>query len=275
MNKLFVAAMLCLALLGCKSEKESDAKTANVIDKRYIADPNSFAQPDKVQIEHIRLDLTVNMQQRVLKGSADLALRWLDPKAKQLVLDTRDLQITSVQGGDGKTWQKLSYKLDVADPLFGSALRIAMPKQFERVRIFYQTSPNASGLQWLTPEMTASKQPFMFSQSQAIHARSWVPLQDTPGVRFTYEAKINTDSSLMAVMSADNDIKAVRDGEYRFNMPQKIPSYLLAIAVGDLLFKPISSRSGVWAEPSIIDAATNEFADTEKMIQVAEQLYGP
>ncbi len=275
MSRVVFAAMLCASLLGCKSEQNVDTKTANVIDTRFIADPNSYAQTDKVQIEHIGLDLSVSMQQRTLKGSADLALHWLDLKATQLVLDTRDLRITSIQGGNGKNWQKLSFTLDAANPMYGSALRIAMPKPFERVRIFYQTSPEASGLQWLTPEMTASKQPFMFSQSQAIHARSWVPLQDTPSIRFTYEAKINTDSNLMALMSADNDPKAVRDGEYRFNMPQKIPSYLLAIAAGDVVFAPISGRSGVWAEPSVVAAAAKEFEDTEKMIQVAERLYGP
>ena len=275
MSKFVFAAMLCASLLGCKSEQNVDTKTANVIDTRFIADPNSYAQTDKVQIEHIRLDLTVNMQQRILKGSADLTVRWLDSKATQLVLDTRDLQITSIQGGSGKNWQKLSFTLDAANPIYGSALRIAMPKPFERVRIFYQTSPEASGLQWLTSEMTSSKQPFMFSQSQAIHARSWVPLQDTPSIRFTYEATVNTDSSFMALMSANNDPKAVRDGQYHFNMPQKIPSYLLAIAAGDVVFAPISGRSGVWAEPSVVAAAAKEFEDTEKMIQVAERLYGP
>ena len=159
MSKFVFAAMLCASLLGCKSEQNVDTKTANVIDTRFIADPNSYAQTDKVQIEHIRLDLTVNMQQRILKGSADLTVRWLDSKATQLVLDTRDLQITSIQGGNGKNWQKLSFTLDAANPIYGSALRIAMPKPFERVRIFYQTSPEASGLQWLTSEMTSSKQP--------------------------------------------------------------------------------------------------------------------
>ncbi len=275
MKNVLLAAVFCATLLGCKSEKNLDSKANNVVDTRLVVDPNSYAQIDKVQIEHLRLNLSVDMDAHILKGTADLSLQWLDPKAKELVLDTRALNITSVQGGDGKVWKKLNFKVDAANALYGSALRITMPSAMQRVRIAYSTSPEASGLQWLTPEMTASKKSFMFSQSQAIHARSWVPLQDTPGVRFTYDAHITTDPSLMALMSADNDVAAKRDGDYQFSMPQKIPSYLLAIAVGDLVFKPISSRSGVWAEPTVVDGAQKEFEDTEKMIQVAEKLYGP
>jgi aminopeptidase N len=193
------------------------------------------------------------------------------------VLDTRDLAISKVEGaGKDGQWQPLQYVLADADPLLGSKLTIDAPERNATIRVTYATSPEASGLQWLEPAMTeGGKQPFMFSQSQQIHARSWVPLQDTTQVRFTYSAHVTAPKDAMVLMSADNDPAAPRDGDYSFKMPQKIPSYLLAIAAGDLVFRPISDRSGVWAEPAMVEKAQAEFADTEKMIETAEALYGP
>ena len=240
-------------------------------------DLHSYAQPDVVVIRDLGLDLRVDFKEKQIRGRADLALEWRDPAARELVLDTRDLTIEKVSGkaADGP-WYRLKYELDERDPVLGQKLTIRMQHPYDNVRIRYRTSPDASGLQWLEPAMTAGKaHPFMFSQSQAIHARSWVPLQDTPSVRYTYSARVRTDGELMALMSADNPPNEPRDGDYVFRMRQPIPSYLMAIAVGDLVFKPVSERSGVWAEPATIDAAASEFADTEKMIQVAESLYGP
>lgn len=242
-----------------------------------LVDEHSYSEPGKVRIQHLDLDLAVDFDKRRLDGSATLGLQWLDPEARALVLDTRDLAIARVEGRNGKRkWRELEFALAEADARFGSKLTITLPRQYEQVRIHYATSPQASGLQWLAPGMTAGgKTPFMFSQSQAIHARSWVPLQDTPSVRFTYTAHVRTPADVMALMSANNDPAAERDGDYRFEMPQAIPSYLMAIAAGDLVFKPISARAGVWAEPQTIDRAVKEFEDTEQMIEVTESLYGP
>jgi len=240
-------------------------------------DEHSYAQPDKVVVRDLGLDLKIDFEKKELSGRADLALTWKDPAARELVLDTRDLAIEKVSGkvADGK-WLRLDYALAGRDPLLGQKLTIKANQQYDTVRIHYRTIPEASGLQWLDASMTAGKKhPFMFSQSQAIHARSWVPLQDTPAVRYTYSARLRTDPSLMALMSADNPPDEPRDGDYVFRMRQPIPSYLMAIAAGDLVFRPISERSGVWAEPATIDAAHAEFDDTEKMIQTAEALYGP
>ena len=278
-------AVLVLPLAACqKKVPEEPVKPAEPTVTHQKADhhesardASSYAEPDKVVIEHLALDLGVDFSKKVLAGSATYDLGWKDPAAKTLVLDTRDLDIAKVEGSaDGSTWQPLEYTLGDRDAIFGSKLSIALPSQLEKVRVHYASRPEASGLQWLTPAMTMGKKtPFMFSQSQAIHARSWVPLQDTPGVRFTYEAHITTPKDVMALMSADNDPKAVRDGDYTFRMPQAIPSYLMAIAAGDLVFQPTGERSGVWAEPGMVAKAAKEFEDTEKMIQTAERLYGP
>lgn len=244
------------------------------------ADEHSAAQPGLVRIAAMDLDLRVDFAARQLAGQVTHTLAWADPAATgavDLVLDTRDLAIERVQAreGDGR-WQRVEHALAERDPIFGSTLTIALPSRMDQVRIRYRTSPEASGLQWMTPAMTAGgKQPLLFSQSQAIHARSWVPLQDTPGVRFTYTARIRTAPGLMALMSADNDPAATADGDFRFAMPQPIPSYLLAIAVGDFRFKAISPRAGVWAEAPVLDRAVAEFADTERMIAATEALYGP
>ena len=267
---------LLLALLLSQPALAQETAQAMAGDDRR-SDEHSYAQPDKVRIADLGLDLAVDFADRQLEGHATLGLEWVDEDARELVLDTRDLAIERIEGRNGsRKWRELVFALAEEDERFGSKLTITLPRQYEQVRIHYTTSPDASGLQWLAPSMTSGgKTPFMFSQSQAIHARSWVPLQDTPSVRFTYTARIRTPADVMALMSADNDPAAERDGDYSFTMPQAIPSYLMAIAAGDLVFKPISERAGVWAEPQVIDRAVKEFDDTEKMIQVTESLYGP
>lgn len=267
MRLLFILSVLVMALPVAVAA-DTDAP---------FRDVHSYAQPEKVTIRDLGLDLRVDFENKQIRGHADLALEWHDAAARELVLDTRDLTIEKVSGkrADGP-WYKLDYELGERDPVLGQKLTIRMRRAYDSVRVRYRSSPDASGLQWLEPSMTAGRtHPFMFSQSQAIHARSWVPLQDTPSVRYTYSARVRTDPALMALMSADNAPQEPRDGNYVFRMRQPIPSYLMAIAVGDLVFKPISDRSGVWAEPETVDAALAEFMDTEKMIQAAEQLYGP
>src|SRR5690606_30841320 len=282
-NMRFSALLLTLAMTaaasGCSGEQagtadpSANAKASPASARRH--DENSYSEPEKVRIADLALDLALDFDARRLSGTATYTLEWTDPKAAQLVLDTRDLEIRKVEGEADGAWSGLKYALAEADPVFGSKLTIEAPQRNAKIRVTYATSPQASGLQWLEPSMTEGGQlPFMFSQSQAIHARSWVPLQDTPGVRFTYSAHVTSRPDVMVLMSADNDPAAPRDGDYSFRMPQPIPSYLLAIPAGDLVFKPISARSGVWAEPTMVDRAVAEFEDTEQMIATTEKLYG-
>ena len=235
-------------------------------------DYHSFSNPGEVTVTHLDLDLTADFAASVLSGSATLTYEKQTAQADTLVVDTRDLTIQSVTANS----EALDYQLQPADPELGAALEIDLPEQGSTVTIEYATSPQASGVQWLTPSQTAGKEhPFLFTQAQAVHARSFIPLQDSPQVRVTYNATIHTPDTLLAVMSAANDPDTERDGEYDFTMPQPVPSYLIALAIGDLQFKPMGERTGVYAEPALLDAAAEEFADTESMLEATEETYGP
>ena len=236
-----------------------------------MRDVHSFARPDEAAVKHLALNLTVDFDRKQLDGSAKLQLE--NRGVHELWLDTNGLTIKRVTLDSGK-----DVKFTLGEPVkyLGRPLTIPIEPSTKSVEIEYSSSPDAAAVQWLTPEQTAGgKHPFLFTQSQAILARTWVPIQDTPGVRITYEATIRVPRGLMALMSAENPTEVSRDGVYRFRMPQAIPSYLLALAVGDIAFRPLGRNSGVYAEKPVIESAAYELADTQKMIEAAEKLYGP
>lgn len=226
---------------------------------------------------HLILNLAANFETHQLSGSVELHLERGDTSGNELVLDTRTIEIQRVEVAiDGHPFAPTAFRLDSDDPAFGGALHVAMPTDADRVRIHYTTSATAKGLQWLTPAQTAGKShPFMFTQAEPIQARSFVPCQDTPGIRATFDATITVPTGLVAVMGAEAKTSDRERGVYTFHMPQPIPSYLIALAIGDLTFKPMSGRTGIWAEPVTVDAAVAEFEDTEAMIVATEALYGP
>jgi len=239
-------------------------------------DYHSYANPSAVRVRHVDLDWDVLFDQKILKGTATLTIERIS-QTEPLILDTRDLKIDTVETSvDGLKYTPATFTVGTSDKILGAPLTIPLPARATHVRIHYSTSPGASGLQWLAPPQTAGKKdPFMFTQSQAIHARSWIPLQDTPAVRVTYNARVRTPGNLLAVMSAENDPNTPRDGDYSFRMRQPIPSYLIALAVGDLRFHSVGPRTGVYAEPQVIEGAARELSDTEKMVVATERLYGP
>ena len=238
---------------------------------------STYANIDAFITKHLVLDLTADFDSRTLLGTAELMFERRDPGATEVVLDTRDLQVRKAEASSGgASWVDAAFRLDPATAAFGSALRVTVPRDADRLRITYASSPAAKGLQWLTPPQTSGKKlPFLFSQAQAIQARSFIPIQDTPAVRMTYDATIHVPKELVAVMAAEAAPGEKGGGVFHFRMPQPIPSYLIAIAIGDLTFQPMSDRTGVWAEPAAIAAAAKEFEDTEQMIKTTEALYGP
>ncbi|MBX2980767.1 MAG: M1 family metallopeptidase [Flavobacteriales bacterium] len=247
-----------LLIVSCTSQPEQPQEM----------DPHSNARPFEAVIEHLALDVKVDMEARRIEGTANYKIKGTG----RIIFDTDGLEILSVTLGNGEA---ADHSLGDST-LLGRALEVKLPKGTDRVSIAYRTGDQAKALLWLSADQTIDgKQPFLFTQGQAILTRSWIPIQDSPGIRFTYEAKVSAPVGTMAVMSATNPQAMSPDGRYSFRMDQPVPAYLMALAVGDLAFEPLGERCGVYAEPGLLKRAAWEFADTERMLEVAETLYGP
>jgi aminopeptidase N len=238
-------------------------------------DPHSCFDSDQPRTRHLHLRLRVDFDSRTLRGEATLDLDRTG--GGPLDLDTKGLTVHAVRAESGA---EVPHWLGDDEPILGRRLRLELPAGTRRVAIAYDTSPDALGLQWLAPAQTEGRRlPFLFSQCQAIHARTLAPLQDSPRVRTPYSAEVSVPEGLAAVMSAgpDGDRPGPEKGfrTFAFKMPQPIPPYLLALAVGELVSRDLSPRARVWAEPASIEAAAWEFAGVEELIATAERLFGP
>lgn len=248
---------------------------------QYVRDVHSYARPEVARVKHVDLDLTADFTAKTLSGTATLDVTG-EPGATQVILDVRNMDIRAVRDGDGRT---LQYALGADDPIMGQSLTVQFPaftgNETKKVEIDYATRPDAAALQWLTPAQTAGgEKPYLFSQGQAILTRTWVPTQDSPGIRQTYSAKITAPDGLYPVMSAEmltpeGERAANGAKSYRFRMTNPVPPYLIALAIGDLDFAQVGTRTGVWTEPGRLEAAAAEFAEMQAMVDAAEKLYGP
>ena len=278
-------AAAALLLAGCQSsenntaanssESGQEAQIAPILDTPDARDSASYARPLEARVYHVALDLGVDFEAKRIGGTATLDI---DRKAaaKEIVLDDKGLEIQSITDGSG---QPLDYKVGASDEKMGSPLSIALRPDTKRLVIKYKSAKDAGALQWLTPEQTAGKRkPYLFSQGQAIENRSWIPTQDSPGIRQSWEAVIRVPAGLTAVMSAPKSAEPITQGGesvFSYKMPHSVAPYMIAIGVGDLAFKSLGKRTGVWTEPVMLDRAAAELADTEKMVEAAEKLYGP
>ncbi len=240
--------------------------------EKYEIQNHSFATSDAV-VKDIDLNLTVDFDAKKIIGVAHLTI---DAKedAKALYLDTSEMAIKEVTLG--KSGKPTPWKLGDEVEFVGKPLVITLEPKTTEVNVSYETLPKATGLQWLEPSQTAGKKlPYLFTQSEPTHARTWIPCQDTPSVRVTYSASVRVPKGMLAIMSAENPTKKTKVGIYQFKMKEPIPSYLLALAVGDIAFEPIGKRAGVYSEPSVVKAAAKEFRDLPAMMDSVERLYGP
>lgn len=261
-NALFVVTTL-IFMTSC-TEENKEPKEA-----KYVEEPHSYAQPNDAVITHLDLDIDVNFDKEVISGTASYDIE--NNNASEIILDAKNLVIEKVQA-DGKDTE---FSLGEFNNDLGQPLVIKITPETKRIAVFYQTTDKTEAVQWLNPQQTEDKKhPFLFTQGQAILTRTWIPIQDSPQIRITYDAKVRVPKDLMAVMSAENPKEKSPNGAYSFKMAQKIPPYLMALAVGDIAYKPISNRTGVYAENSMVDAVQEEFSEMENMMVEAEKLYG-
>ena len=230
-------------------------------------DWHSFSGGGQVRSRHIDLDLEVSFARRAVSGTATHTLDRLAP-SNEFVLDTRGLAIHRVETSpDGSAFRETLYRLGAADPIRGAPLTVTLTPDARFVRIAYSTGPGSTGLKWAGNN-------YFYTQSWSIHARSWVPVQDSPGLKFTYSARVRVPEGMLALMSAENSPDAPRNGEFRFRMPQPVSPQLLALAVGDFAFRSLGPRTGVYARPAVIARAAEKCRDAERILAAAVALAG-
>lgn len=265
MKKLILAALF-LTTIACQ-KKESAEKSTTVVDE------HSYSKPELAVAKHLDLDIKVDFDTQTISGKASWTIDNIS-KGNEIIFDENTLNITKVTLGDEE--KETKFELGAATEFHGKPLHITIEPNTTKVNIYYNTTKDGVALQWLKPEQTADKKkPFVFSQGESVWSRTWIPCQDSPGIRFTYNAKVTVPKDLLAVMSAVNPQKKNDTGVYTFKQDKAIPSYLMAIAVGDIEFQAIDNRTGVYAEPSVLKSAAYEFAELGKMVNAAEKLYGP
>ncbi len=283
-SALALAAALSASLGACATMADpanAPAPAPAQAPVAYVADSHSFARPADARVTHLDLDLKADFDAHVLSGKAALDVTGR-PGVDAVILDVRNLDIRSVTDAQGRA---LAWSVGAEEPFKGQPLTVSLPafsgNETQKIIIDYATRPDASALQWLNPQQTAGKQkPFLFSQGQAILTRTWIPTQDSPGIRQTYTARIEAPADLTVVMAAEmltpgGEATTPGHKAWRFRMANPIPPYLIAIGVGDLAFAPLDERTGVWAEPSSLEASRHELEPTAQMVDAAEALYGP
>jgi leukotriene-A4 hydrolase len=260
--KLSELSLVLMLFAGCMEKKPGPE----------ARDPHSCASPDGAVTEHLELSLAVSFEEKVLHGTATYKIK--NPGgASHICFDTKGLEIESIESINGKP---LRYSSGKEDKILGSPLKVEIGPDTRIVSFRYRTRPGSEALQWLSPGQTSGKKlPFMYTQSQAILARTWLPCQDSPGIRFTYKARICVPEGMIALMSAENPRSVNDSGVYVFHQTNPIPAYLMALAAGKIDFRPVGKKTGVYAEPEMIGKAAYEFSEMDAMLEAVEKLYGP
>lgn len=256
---------------------QSSAELLNSSDKIIINQPvrdaHSYSNLDEINTKHLHLDLEVDFDNKTIYGIARHQL--VNKGTDTAIFDIKGIEINRVTIGPKGREKNTDYVIGKEDHILGAPLSVKVDSKTTFVNIYYKTTTKSSALDWLDPILTSGKKhPYLYTQGQAILTRTWIPCQDSPSNRITYSADVKVPKELMALMSAENPTKRNNSGEYHFQMKQPIPAYLIALAVGDLVYERLDENCGVYTEPSMLNKVAWEFADLHKMIKAAESLYG-
>lgn len=277
MLKKLLSSTLIIFLFACSEQNVNSTENSNIKKEEKnttmpLKDNHSYGNYAEANTTHVAINLTADFENKILKGFVTHTIN--NNNASKIIFDTKQLNIEKVTTDDGG---ETTFELGENNEILGQPLTVNITPKTKEVTIYYSTNPKSEAVQWLNPQQTAYKKfPFLFTQGEAILTRSWIPIQDSPGNKITYSAQIQVPEELTAVMSAKNiPNEETIPGHFEFEMNNPIPCYLIALAIGKLEYESLGKRSGVYAEPNMIEACAYEFGDLEKMISAAEELYGP
>lgn len=273
--RLFNFVLIVLFCLSCGQDTiESKKKAFTWVDGEV--DDHSYANVNQVRTKHLHLDLDVNFENKTIYGVArhDLGKHNSD----NVIFDTKYLQIQKITSGEKGKEKELEFVIGSwdKDSILGQPLIVTLKKSERYINIYYQTTTKTVALEWLEPLQTRGKiHPILYTLGSPTSTRTWIPLQDSPTNRFTYSATVKVPKELMAVMSAENQVKRNSEGIYKFSMKKPIPSYLVALSVGNYSYKRISDKCGIYSESEFLSQASDELEDLPKMMQITEKMFGP
>lgn len=276
MKKYIAAVIIGITMFSCQNKEVEEVKIETSMEEEMNSrlvyeDHHSFSKPNEAFVTHLSWTANVDFEEKVIVATAKYQIK--NNGGDKIHLDSRNLNVSSITRSDSEG--DLEFESIDHDEDLGTEIVIPITSKTEWIAINYSTTKGADALQFLNPTQTAGKKhPFLFTQSQAILARTWIPCQDSPGIRFTYDAEVTVPKGMLALMSATNPTEINETGVYNFKMDQPVPSYLMALSVGNIEYRKLGEVTGVYAEPEIIESAAYEFADMQHMVDTAAALYG-
>lgn len=244
-------------------------------------DRSSLSNPSEAVSTNIKLEWDIDFDKQTITGSVEHVVKVVTNGATHVDFDSAKINIIGDVLVNG---EKGTYSAAPAHEVLGTKLSVEIPASLRSegthftVRFNYFINTDASAMQWLPASATKGlKYPYLFTQSQAIHARSLMPCQDSPGIKTEYTARVTAPKWCTVLMSALADTDKVTEGEknvFVWKQPNPTPAYLVALAAGNLESREISHRVRVWAEPEVVESALFEFSETEDFVQAAEELTG-